>query len=235
MPIAERTIKNLFAKSQNRCANPDCYATLVIGETILAEICHIRARRKGGARYNPSLTEPGKNAAANLILLCPTCHTLVDKDKTGAFSVEWLEKIKSDHERHGSFEVTAAEARTALEILARYKARIARPKKKVVRSNASHGGIAVLSDATISGTSPSKPAPTMDPAVIAQTASALTPTFPAMRTICAIYTSNICRLRVGLITPCTDGLANRSKQNSGLRNEPATTCQRIAFGTWWNF
>ena len=142
MPIAERTIKNLFAKSQNRCANPDCSATLVINETILGEICHIRARRKGGARYDPNLTEPEKNAAANLILLCPTCHTLVDKDKTGAFSVFWLEKIKADHERRGAFELTAREARAALAILARSKARGKRFTTQV-SSKADRGGIAI--------------------------------------------------------------------------------------------
>lgn len=143
MPIAERTIKNLFAKSQNRCANPDCGATLVINETVLAEICHIRARRKGGPRYDPLLSEQQKNAAANLIILCPTCHTLVDKDKTGAFSVDWLETIKATHERGGAIEISAREARFALEILSRFKARTARRKTNIVRSSASHGGIAV--------------------------------------------------------------------------------------------
>lgn len=148
MPIAERTIKSLFAKSHNQCANPDCGAALVIGETILGEICHIRARRKGGARYDPTLTEEQKNAAANLILLCPTCHTLVDKDKRGAFPVSWLEGIKRQHERGGAIELTSTEARQALDLLAKHKAKlrgsITRSEVSgVVKAKADRGGVAI--------------------------------------------------------------------------------------------
>ena len=37
----EKTIKRHFAVSGNRCAFPDCTATLVTGTTVTAEICHI--------------------------------------------------------------------------------------------------------------------------------------------------------------------------------------------------
>lgn len=145
MPIAERTIKSLFAKSQNKCANPDCLATLVVEDTVLGEICHIRARRKGGSRYDPSLTEEQKNSARNLILLCPTCHALIDKDKTGAFSVEWLDGIKADHERrHRAVEISTKEAQQALAILAHSKAKKKGSKiRSQVKSHADRGGIAV--------------------------------------------------------------------------------------------
>jgi len=147
MPITERTIKVLFAKSQNKCANPDCYSPLVIDELVLGEICHIRARRKGGPRYDSKLTEPEKNGAGNLILLCPTCHTLADKDKTGAFSVEWLEEIKKEHERGGLAELSGKEEAFALQILARFK-EMSRPQKVKsevrgdVRATADRGGVA---------------------------------------------------------------------------------------------
>lgn len=126
MPISERTIKILFAKAQNTCAYPDCHAPLVIEETVLGEICHIRARRKGGSRYDPALTAEEKDAPANLILLCPTCHSLVDKDRSGAFPVEWLQQIKADHERNGGIELSARDARYALALLAKHKVKAKR-------------------------------------------------------------------------------------------------------------
>lgn len=147
MPISETTIKRLFAKCKNRCAMPECRAHLVIGETIVAEICHIRARRKGGARYDPTLSEEQKNESANLILLCPTCHKLADKDKTGAYPVGDLLEIKAEHERDATFELSPAEVRHALAILAKHNAK----GKRVVKhstvsgeatSNAGRGGVA---------------------------------------------------------------------------------------------
>lgn len=142
MPIAERTIKSLFAKSQNRCAMPDCRAALVIGDTVVGEICHIRARRKGGARYDPTLSEEEKNSAVNLVLLCQTCHTLVDRDKRGAFPVEWLEGVKAQHERGGGIELTPAMAAQALSLLANHQARTA---VKVTRATATadRGAVAI--------------------------------------------------------------------------------------------
>ena len=136
MPIADRTIKSLFAKSHNECALPDCKAALVIGETVPGESCHIRARRKGGARYDPTLTEEQKNGAANLILLCPTCHTLVDKDKRGAFPVAWLESVKARHERGGAIELSSTEARQALALLAKHTSK---GKRRITQSEVSGG------------------------------------------------------------------------------------------------
>ena len=111
---------------------------LVIDEdTVLGEICHIRARRKGGPRYDPSLSEEQKNSAANLVLLCPTCHTLVDKDRSGAFSVEWLEAIKAEHEQGAAIEFTSVEARLALAILAKHTTK---GQKRIATQSATSGG-----------------------------------------------------------------------------------------------
>lgn len=126
---------------------PECRAHLVIGETIVAEICHIRARRKGGARYDPTLTEEQKNSAANLILLCPTCHKLADKDKTGAYPVGDLLEIKAEHERDGAFELSPIEERHALAILAKHKLKGKRMVKHSTvcgeaTANAGRGGVA---------------------------------------------------------------------------------------------
>jgi hypothetical protein len=45
----ERTIERLFAVSGNQCAFPGCTANLVIGDTVTAEICHIKAQNAGEA------------------------------------------------------------------------------------------------------------------------------------------------------------------------------------------
>ena len=145
MPISERTIKSLFAKSQNRCANPDCREPLVIGAAVLGEICHIRARRKNGPRYDSALTEEQKNSASNLVLLCPTCHSLVDKDHGNAFSVEWLEQIKQEHESGAPVELPSRVAELASLMFNKsnsIKRQTSIPKTRV-SSAADTGGIAV--------------------------------------------------------------------------------------------
>lgn len=148
MPITRATMNGLFAKSRNRCAIPECRATLVVGDTIVAEICHIRARRKGGARFDSTLNEEQKNAAVNLILLCPTCHTLADKDKTGNYSVEQLLEFKAEQERVGVFEISAEDARRALAILEKHNAKNKRPVTKSsvsgeATARAGDGGVAM--------------------------------------------------------------------------------------------
>lgn len=81
-------------------------------------MCHIRARRKKGPRYDPTLSAKERDGFDNLILLCPTCHTLVDKDlkmyPSGA-----LLQIKARHEQQGSVELTPTVTADALKIFAR--------------------------------------------------------------------------------------------------------------------
>lgn len=84
--------------SGNQCAVPDCKSPLIIGDTVVGEICHIRARRKGGSRHDPQLTAAQKDEFENLILLCSTCHKLIDSNPAD-YSSEWLLSIKASHER----------------------------------------------------------------------------------------------------------------------------------------
>lgn len=132
MPIAPRTIKVLFAKSQNRCAYPDCSEQMIVGDLVLGEICHIRARRKNGPRYDPNLTAKERDAAANLVLLCPTCHSLVDKGDRCTFTVEWLEEIKRAHEAEAPLELSATDAPMALALLAKHQGKPLPPGFRLV-------------------------------------------------------------------------------------------------------
>jgi hypothetical protein len=136
MPIEPTTIKRLFAKSRNQCAMPRCMAVLIQYETVIGEICHIRARSKGGPRYDPALSLKERNAFANLILLCPTCHSLVDKGSS-RFSVETLTHIKASHEGNEPAELTAAMSVQALKFLPKS------PYARTTNAKASRGGVAV--------------------------------------------------------------------------------------------
>jgi hypothetical protein len=96
------TIKRLFAVSGNRCAFPGCELPLVdeASGNVLGEICHIKAKRPDGPRYDPEQTEEERHGFGNLVLLCPTHHAIVDGD-AGKYTVEKLLRIKAEHEaRH---------------------------------------------------------------------------------------------------------------------------------------
>lgn len=142
MSISLATIKRLFAKSQNQCAMPRCQAQLVIGESVICHICHIRARRKTGARYDPNLSQDERDDFRNLILFCPTCHTLIDKIPT-TYTCDLLTEIKEIHERAAPVEITLEVACQAQRLFDLYES----TRKPVVTCvNASTGGIAIGGD-----------------------------------------------------------------------------------------
>ncbi|MDF9828090.1 hypothetical protein M2447_002203 [Ereboglobus sp. PH5-10] len=105
MPITLTTVKRLFAKSGNKCAMPDCHSKLVRDDSLLVEICHIQAKRKTGPRFSPTLSVKERDEFPNLLLLCPTCHTLVDKNPQ-RYTVPLLQRIKEMHEAQGAVEIS---------------------------------------------------------------------------------------------------------------------------------
>jgi cold shock CspA family protein len=95
--IKINTIKRLLSLTQNRCAFPDCNQRLVVGESFVGEICHISASNSGGPRYNVELDDQGRDSFENLIILCPTHHTLIDSNEE-EYSRERLIAFKRQHE-----------------------------------------------------------------------------------------------------------------------------------------
>lgn len=91
----------LYANSGNRCAMYGCNNTLVYANTAsINEICHIEAVNETGARYNRNLTDEYVNSYENLILLCPTCHSIIDNKLNEKFyTVEYLKQMKQFHEQ----------------------------------------------------------------------------------------------------------------------------------------
>jgi len=64
---------------------------------IIGEICHIEGENETSASYNPKMTIDQRNSLDNLILLCPTHHTLIDKNPS-KYTTDQLTKMKTEHE-----------------------------------------------------------------------------------------------------------------------------------------
>lgn len=104
----DEVLKVLFGLSNNMCSfrRPDggaaCEEKLIDPKwySVKARICHIRARSAGGPRYDPTMSDLERNDFPNLLLLCPTHHTLVDDLEPDTYSVEVLTKMKEDAERN---------------------------------------------------------------------------------------------------------------------------------------
>ena len=136
MSYSDKTLKRLFARSQNQCAMPKCTGPIIIGETIVGEVCHIRARRKNGPRFDPNLTARQRNEYRNLLVLCRTCHKLVDSNGE-TYTVELLSEIKELQDREGGLELDAAGRVGAQLLIEHFK-----PKRKTTAS-AGDSGVAV--------------------------------------------------------------------------------------------
>ncbi len=104
MSISLKTHKMLWGRGANRCAFPDCRLELVMDasetddEALVGEECHIIAREPEGPRGDHSLPIGSRDKYSNLILLCSTHHTLVDK-QPHKYTVQCLQEIKATHEK----------------------------------------------------------------------------------------------------------------------------------------
>lgn len=101
MAISEADIKRLWGKAAGTCSYPacgvDCLPFLNLDDpTIVGEMAHVIARSIDGPRRGSTR---GGDSYSNLILLCPTHHTLIDKAPEGKFTVQMLLGWKADHER----------------------------------------------------------------------------------------------------------------------------------------
>jgi hypothetical protein len=94
---AAATIKRLFALSGNKCAYPRCAQPLVDNGVFVGEMCHIEGERANSARHNAAQSDDDRRAFENIILLCPTHHTVIDNDE-GRYTAERLREMKRQHE-----------------------------------------------------------------------------------------------------------------------------------------
>jgi len=102
--ITERDIKLLWGRSASRCAFSDCQMELtmdsVAGDaSAVGEMAHIVGEKEGAARGVSKMPLSHRNSYSNLILLCPTHHTIIDKKENVAdYPVEILHEMKDAHE-----------------------------------------------------------------------------------------------------------------------------------------
>ncbi len=100
--ISEPVKRKLWASSSGYCCNPSCHKELIpIFEngtiTSIDELAHIIAQKEKGARGKDELPLSQRDEFENLIVLCPSCHTIVDKNPQ-TFTVDVLKKWKKDYE-----------------------------------------------------------------------------------------------------------------------------------------
>jgi hypothetical protein len=93
--------KLLWGKSASRCAickeilhKPDKEGK----DYPIGEMAHIEGEKPDSARYNANMTDEERNNYQNRILLCPTHHTIIDKDEN-EYTVEKLRQVKKEHEK----------------------------------------------------------------------------------------------------------------------------------------
>lgn len=103
MGIKQRDIKLLWGRAASRCAFPACRLELTQdseateSSSPIGEQAHIVAKESNGSRGDSPLTSNERDSYANLVLLCPTHHTIIDGNPKD-FPIERLHSIKTDHE-----------------------------------------------------------------------------------------------------------------------------------------
>lgn len=99
--------KLLWGRSGNRCAFPDCDQLLTEGEgsdgLVVGEMAHICGEKSGAARQDATLLPGFVNSYDNLILMCPTHHTIIDKDEA-TYTVDVLREMKAVREHKANAE-----------------------------------------------------------------------------------------------------------------------------------
>jgi hypothetical protein len=98
-----RTLKLLWGLSAGRCNKASCRTELIAVATehdrtlVLGKIAHIVAHSDTGPRCDTTMSVDARNEYPNLLLLCPTCHDLVD-GQSNTFTIPDLQEWKRQHE-----------------------------------------------------------------------------------------------------------------------------------------
>lgn len=100
MAISRNDERLLWGRAAGHCSNPTCgkelTALLANGEGYnIGEMAHIIARQEDGPRGQKG---GGADGYANLVLLCPSCHRMIDKAPDGEFPEEMLHEWKQQQE-----------------------------------------------------------------------------------------------------------------------------------------
>lgn len=123
MAISLKSIKILWSASGGRCAFTDCWERLCYHEAAeaapytLGEMAHVCGEKPGANRHDPSQTDTERDDYQNLVLLCPTHHTLIDrKENEHVYTVAALLEMKAAHEARVLARLDKDESPTKVEI-----------------------------------------------------------------------------------------------------------------------
>lgn len=102
MSISDKVRRKLLAASGGFCSNPNCHRNLFEfldpGDIAnVEEFAHIIGQKENGPRGKDELLLSQRDEYDNIILLCPTCHTMIDKNPH-LYPKEMLKKWKREHE-----------------------------------------------------------------------------------------------------------------------------------------
>ena len=119
------TIKILWGKSGGKCAK--CRNEIILEKDDskpyhIAKQAHIAGLNPGSARYDSGMTDEERNSVANIILLCPTCHDIIDEDRDKYTALK-LKEIKKDHEEWVDEQLTSSLPQVTfaeLEVITKY-------------------------------------------------------------------------------------------------------------------
>ncbi len=96
----DTTKLHLFADSGGFCQNPSCLSELfknIDGDIIhIAEVAHVISAGDMGPRADARLTPEQRAKYENLLLLCPTCHEIIDKAES-SYPEQMLQEWKHSH------------------------------------------------------------------------------------------------------------------------------------------
>jgi len=103
--ITNKSIKLLWSNAAGICSFYGCNERLSVEQAAgvtpytLGEMAHIKGNKPGSNRYDELQSDLERDSYENLILLCPTHHTLIDKaENESEYTVELLHQMKNEHE-----------------------------------------------------------------------------------------------------------------------------------------
>ncbi|WP_457578266.1 hypothetical protein [Ensifer adhaerens] len=112
----QNTKYELFSASGGFCQNPNCNEPLFVSTDTkrihIGEIAHVFAANEAGPRPPGAMSREERGNFDNLILLCPICHTIIDKAPADYPETEILTWKRNHRERiNGLFGAKACETR----------------------------------------------------------------------------------------------------------------------------
>ena len=130
------TLKTLFALSGNTCSYRRCESTLAKPEwvEVNCDVAHICGEKRGAARYEPAMSDEDRRHFDNLMLLCPSCHRLIDRLDPDGHDPDLLRKMKAAHEGRApspeKWTTDAGLVHAAARLLAQFEADLADDNSK---------------------------------------------------------------------------------------------------------